>query len=193
MPEKRYDLREIARAALGDMPPNARADLLTEMLVEISGDDALHLMAHARNIVTLRIEQLVDERYPLHDLTEAHGDIAAIRVRSSAISLAASGASLSDASVPDQRISSKPWANVRSQADAEAFLAEASAEDIDLTASDLLEGLPVPIEWRSAQAHLTSALSSSARLVRRVISARGEVRPAKYRFRSREDGRGTQS
>ncbi|RJE87106.1 hypothetical protein [Paracoccus onubensis] len=86
MPEKRYDLREIARAALGDMPPKVRADLLTEMLVEINGDDALHLMAHARNIVTLRIEQLIDERYPL-DSAEI-GNIRSVHRRFHAVNCA---------------------------------------------------------------------------------------------------------
>lgn len=62
MPEAKYDLREIARSALGEMPEYQRGPFLTALLCELNGRDAPALLASAHNAITLRLGVLVDER-----------------------------------------------------------------------------------------------------------------------------------
>lgn len=61
MPEAKYDLREIARAALGEMPEAKRGPFLTALLCEMDGPGALALLASARNAITLRMRGLSDD------------------------------------------------------------------------------------------------------------------------------------
>lgn len=81
MPEATYDLREIARSALGDMPEGKRAAFLAEMLTEIRGPQALDHLSKARAAVSLRMQELIDARYPLFELAEVYGDPAAVHAR----------------------------------------------------------------------------------------------------------------
>ncbi len=60
MPEKRYDLREIARSALNEMPPRDRVPFLAGMLCEVDGPQALALLAQARNAISLHMTSLID-------------------------------------------------------------------------------------------------------------------------------------
>lgn len=64
MPEDRFDLREIARSALGDMPEGKRAAFLAEMLIELRGPHALDHLSKVRAAVGLRIQELIDEKFP---------------------------------------------------------------------------------------------------------------------------------
>lgn len=78
MPEAIYDLREIARSALGDMPEGKRAAFLAEMLTEIRGPDALDHLSKVRAAVSLRMQELIDVRYLLHELAELDRDPSAV-------------------------------------------------------------------------------------------------------------------
>lgn len=61
MLEKSYDLREIARSALNEMPDRARVPFLAEMLCQVDGPAALSLLAQARNAISLHMQGLIDE------------------------------------------------------------------------------------------------------------------------------------
>lgn len=60
MTEKRWDLREIARSALNEMPPRDRVPFLAEMLCEVEGPEGLRLLAAARNALTQHIGGLIE-------------------------------------------------------------------------------------------------------------------------------------
>lgn len=81
MPEDRFDLREIARSVLADLPEAQRAALMTELLVEMDGNRGLELLSTARAAISLRMQEIIDARYPLHELAEVYGKPAAVRAR----------------------------------------------------------------------------------------------------------------
>ncbi len=56
MPRPKHDAAEIARSALGELPPGERAELLITMIAEIRD---LRLLAQARNRITDEIEELI--------------------------------------------------------------------------------------------------------------------------------------
>ncbi|WP_353429454.1 hypothetical protein [Paracoccus denitrificans] len=64
MPEDRFDLREIARSALGDMPEGKRAAFLAELLTELRGPQAIDHLSKVRLAVSLRMQELIDEKFP---------------------------------------------------------------------------------------------------------------------------------
>lgn len=55
--------REIARSALGDLPQEARATLLADMLCDLRGPGARSALAIARNRITSRLHDLIAEEY----------------------------------------------------------------------------------------------------------------------------------
>ncbi|MFI0477434.1 hypothetical protein [Paracoccus jiaweipingae] len=69
MSEAKYDLREIARAALGEMPEAKRGPFLTALLCEMDGPRGLELLTRARAAITFRAQELIDEQYPGMGLT----------------------------------------------------------------------------------------------------------------------------
>ena len=77
----RIDLREIARAVLNDLPQADRVQLMTEMLVSLDGDRGLELLSKTRAAVSLRMQEIIDARWPLHDLAEVYGDAPAVHAR----------------------------------------------------------------------------------------------------------------
>lgn len=81
MPNSRFDLAEIARSALNDMPEGKRAAFLAEMLTELRGPQAIDLLSKARAAISQRMQELIDEKFPLHELAEAYGAPAAVRAR----------------------------------------------------------------------------------------------------------------
>lgn len=68
MTEKRWDLREIARSALNEMPVRDRVPFLAEMLCEVAGPAALNLLANARNALSLHMTSLIDEQMGRDDV-----------------------------------------------------------------------------------------------------------------------------
>lgn len=81
MPNSRFDHAELARAALNDMPDGARAAFLAEMLTELRGPQAIEQLSKARAAVSLRMQELIDEWYPLHELAGLYGAPAAVHAR----------------------------------------------------------------------------------------------------------------
>lgn len=81
MPEDRFDLRELARSSLADMPEPARAAFLAEMLIELRGPQALELLSKVKTAVNLRMQDLINEKLPLDDLVAIYGSDAAIHAR----------------------------------------------------------------------------------------------------------------
>lgn len=81
MPNSRFDLAEIARSALNDMPDSKRAAFLAEILTELRGPQAIEHLSQARAAVSLRMQELIDEKFPLHELAEVYGDVPVVRAR----------------------------------------------------------------------------------------------------------------
>lgn len=81
MPEDRFDLRELARSALADMPEPARAAFLAEILIELRGPQALELLSKVKTAVNLRMKDLINEKLPLDDLVAIYGGPAAVHAR----------------------------------------------------------------------------------------------------------------
>ncbi len=81
MPNFRFDPAELARSALNDMPDGARAAFLAEMLTELRGPQAIEQLSKARAAVSLRMQELIDEKFPLHELAEVYGAPAAVHAR----------------------------------------------------------------------------------------------------------------
>lgn len=75
------DLREIARAVLNDLPQADRVALMTEMLVELHGNRGLELLSKARAAISLRMQEIIDAQYPLHELASVYGEPAAVQAR----------------------------------------------------------------------------------------------------------------
>lgn len=81
MPNSRFDLAEIARSALSDMPEASRAALLAEILTELRGPQALDHLSKARAAISLRMQELIDEKFPLYEVSAVYGEHAAVRAR----------------------------------------------------------------------------------------------------------------
>lgn len=81
MPENRFDLREIARSALGDMPEGKRAAFLAEILTEMRGPHALDHLSKVRAAVSLRMQEMINENFPLHETAAVYGGHDAVRAR----------------------------------------------------------------------------------------------------------------
>lgn len=81
MPHSRFDHAEIARSALNDMPEGARAAAMAEMLTELRGPQAIDHLSKVRAAVSLRMQELIDEKFPLHEMAAVYGEPAAVRVR----------------------------------------------------------------------------------------------------------------
>lgn len=81
MPEDRFDLRELARSALADMPEPARAAFMAYILIELRGPQALELLSQVRTAINLRMQELINEKLPLDDLAAIYGGPAAVHAR----------------------------------------------------------------------------------------------------------------
>ena len=81
MPNSRFDLSELARAALNDMPEGPRAAFMAEMLAELRGPQAVEHLSKVRAAISLRVQELIDERFPLYELAETFGPILAVHGR----------------------------------------------------------------------------------------------------------------
>lgn len=187
----RLDLCDLARTVLTEMSERDRVALMAEMAAALSGPRALDLLSQLRATASLRMQEIIDERYPLHELAEACGDAQAVHVRlvgadRGGVSQGNPGGSRSQKSVPCQTSGSRPWEALTCPEAAQAYLEQAPAAEIEQMVQCLLEGRPCPTEWQVAQAHISSVLRSNAALLRRVISARGKMRQPKFRFQIRE-------
>ncbi|QFQ88235.1 hypothetical protein F8A10_12005 [Paracoccus kondratievae] len=78
MPEAAYDLREIARSALNDMLEDKRAAFLAEMLTELRGPQAIEHLSTVRAAVSLRMQELIDEKFPLDGVAAARARFAGL-------------------------------------------------------------------------------------------------------------------
>lgn len=85
MPQSRFDLAEIARSALNDMSEDRRAAFMAEVLVEMRGPHAIDLLSKVRAVVSLRMQELIDEKFPLHEMAAVYGDQDAVRARISSV------------------------------------------------------------------------------------------------------------
>ncbi|MFT4013004.1 MAG: hypothetical protein QM682_06300 [Paracoccus sp. (in: a-proteobacteria)] len=81
MPHSRFDLAEIARSALNDMPEGKRAAFMTEILTELRGPHARDHLSNVRAAVSLRMQEIIDEKFPLHEVVAVYGDQDAVRAR----------------------------------------------------------------------------------------------------------------
>ena len=76
MPNSRFDLAEIARSALSDMPEASRAALLAEILTELRGPQALDHLSKARAAISLRMQELIDDaRHHVRRYTAQDGEL----------------------------------------------------------------------------------------------------------------------
>ena len=62
MPEPRVSLEDIIRSAAADLPPYKRAIVLTDVLIELDGARGIELLSKARAAISLRMQELIDER-----------------------------------------------------------------------------------------------------------------------------------
>lgn len=85
MPISRFDLAEIARSALNDLTEDKRAAFFAEMLVELRGPHAIDLLSKVRTVLSLRMQELIDEKFPLHEMAAIYGDQDAVRARISSV------------------------------------------------------------------------------------------------------------
>ena len=81
MPNSRFGPAELARSALNDMPDGARAAFLAEMLTELRGPRAIEQLSKARAAVSLRMQELIDAKFPLHETAQVYGDVPAVHAR----------------------------------------------------------------------------------------------------------------
>lgn len=77
----RLDLRDLARSVLTEMSDRDRVALMVEMAAALSGPRALDLLSQLRATASLRMQEIIDERYPLHELAEVYGDAQAVNAR----------------------------------------------------------------------------------------------------------------
>ena len=77
----RLDLCDLARTVLTEMSERDRVALMAEIAAALSGPRALDLLSQLRATASLRMQEIIDERYPLHELAEVYGDAAAVRAR----------------------------------------------------------------------------------------------------------------
>lgn len=79
----RWDEREIARAALGDLSERDRAAFLVDLLCELHGPEARHALAIARNRITSHLHELITHEYDA-EVARVPGQDVAELARSSA-------------------------------------------------------------------------------------------------------------
>ncbi|MFV0409852.1 MAG: hypothetical protein ACK5LJ_09215 [Paracoccus sp. (in: a-proteobacteria)] len=77
-------LRSISRLAITQMSEADRAGLIAEYLIEFSGPDAIGCLSRLRTTINYRIQQLIDEKFPLRETAEAYGDVPAVHARATA-------------------------------------------------------------------------------------------------------------
>lgn len=74
----RWDEREIARSALGDLPEGPRAEFLAELLCELRGPKAREALARARNRITTHLHELITAEYDAEAATMPGQDVAVL-------------------------------------------------------------------------------------------------------------------
>ena len=93
----------------------------------------------------------------------------------------------------DLSIEPKAWERVRTQEQAQAYLAAASEEELRAMAERLLAGHPVSHAEAVPQRLIALALLASEELWRRVIGATGEAKHCGYRWHPQADRRGSRT
>lgn len=81
MQNENLSLREIARIALNNLPDAARTQAMGELLAEDDGPQALDRLSKLRAIISLRMQEMIDEKFPLHEMAAVYGDHDAVRAR----------------------------------------------------------------------------------------------------------------
>lgn len=81
MENEHLALREVARIALNSLPDAARAQVLGELLAEDDGPRALDRLSRLRAIISLRMQELIDGKFPLHALAEIYAGPAVVQAR----------------------------------------------------------------------------------------------------------------
>lgn len=61
MAERPSRFEEIIRLAASEVPPLPRAVLLTDLLAELDGPRGIELLSQARQVISLRIQVLIEE------------------------------------------------------------------------------------------------------------------------------------
>ncbi len=84
MADTRAALRQIARLAITEMSEADRAGLIAEYLVEFSGPDAIANLSRVRAAIGHRMQELIDEKFPLHETAQVYGDLPAVHARATA-------------------------------------------------------------------------------------------------------------
>lgn len=75
---------DLARKALRDIPEDQRGAVMCEAATAFSGPDAIEHLSKVRASVSLRMQELIDEKFPLHETAEAYGDVPAVHARATA-------------------------------------------------------------------------------------------------------------
>lgn len=74
----RWDEREIARSALGDLAEAPRAEFLADLLCELRGPKAREALALARNRITRHLHELIATEYDAEAAVIAGQDVAVL-------------------------------------------------------------------------------------------------------------------
>ncbi len=72
---------DIARKALRDITEDQRAAVMAESAACFDGPDAIETLSKLRAAVSLRMQQLIDEKFPLHETAQVYGDVPAVHAR----------------------------------------------------------------------------------------------------------------
>ena len=174
MPEPRVSLEDIIRSAAADLPPHKRTIVLTELLVDLDSARGLELLSQARSAISLRMQELIDERVG----ATLRDDEAGVSARQIAL---------------DPARAARPWEAFRSPAEAKAFLEAASAEELGRAAEFLEEDASGHPDRAVSKQHLAAVVDASERLWRRLTSAEAHATLRERRFRARGSSAGERS
>ena len=72
---------DIARKGLRDIPEDQRAAVMCEAVASFDGPDAIERLSKARAAISLRMQELIDEKFPLYEVSAVYGEHAAVRAR----------------------------------------------------------------------------------------------------------------
>ena len=72
---------DIARKGLRDIPEDQRAAVMCEAVASFEGPDAIERLSKLRAAVSLRMQELIDAKFPLHETAQVYGDVPAVHAR----------------------------------------------------------------------------------------------------------------
>jgi hypothetical protein len=74
-------MREIARFTLQTLDGSSRAAMLGELLAAEAGDQALERLSKLRAVISLRMQELINEKYPLDAMIQAYPPAEVLQAR----------------------------------------------------------------------------------------------------------------